>query len=64
MVFEIKLEGIARKSAALLITFSVVLLLTFAALANLIVGLLTDVRTSPARELLQTGVDYVPNSAR
>ncbi|HZM86968.1 MAG TPA: tetratricopeptide repeat protein [Blastocatellia bacterium] len=64
MVFEIKLEGIARKSAALLITFSVVLLLTFAALASLIVGLLTDVRTSPARELLQTGVDYVPNSAR
>jgi len=43
MVFEIKLEGIARKSAALLITLSVVLLLTFAALANLIVGLLTDV---------------------
>ena len=64
MVFEIKLEGVTRKLAAILVTLSVVLLLTFAALASLIVGLLTDERTSPTRELLRAGVDYVPNSAR
>ena len=64
MVFEIKLDKFAKKTLVVLATLAVLLLLTGAALASFIIGLLTDERISPTRELLATGVDYVPNSAR
>ena len=63
MVYEIKLEGLTRKSAVVLTTLVVCLLLTFAAFVSFIVGLLADQRASPTRELLADGVAFVPNSA-
>ena len=63
MVLEIKVERLASKTAVALTTLAVCLLLTFAALVSLLVGLLADERTRPARELLADGVAYVPSSA-
>lgn len=64
MVFEIKLDKFAKWALVLVATLAVLLVLTFAALASFIVGLLTDERISPTRELLATGLNYVPNNAR
>src|SRR5580765_7059041 len=63
MVYEIKLDGLTRKSAVMLTTLAACLLLTFAAFVSLIVGLLADQRATPSRELLADGVAFAPSSA-
>ena len=63
MTIEIKVNNLGKRAIVVFATLAVCALLSYAALANVTVGLLTDQRVDASRELLTAGVSFVPNSA-
>ena len=63
VTIDIKVNNLLRKATVLLAALAFCALLSFAALVNCTVGLLTDQRVDVSRELLTAGVSFVPDSA-
>ena len=63
VVLELSLQRKSMRLALVAATMAVLSLLTVAALVRFVVGVLTDERARPTRQLLDAGVAYVPNSA-
>jgi tetratricopeptide (TPR) repeat protein len=63
VTIEIKIDNLVKRVTVVFATLAVFALLSYAALTNVTVGLLTDSRVDVSRELLNAGVSFVPNSA-
>jgi tetratricopeptide (TPR) repeat protein len=63
MVIDVRVNGFKSRGFAIVLSLVVCALLTSAALANVLVGMLTDQRVTASKELLGAGIVYAPNSA-
>jgi hypothetical protein len=63
VTIEIKVTNLAKRAIVVFAALAVCSLLSLAALVTGMVGLLSDQRANVSRELLASGVSFVPNSA-
>lgn len=63
MLIDIKVNGLRSRSVAIVLSLGLCALLTLAASANALIGLLSDQRVNVSKELLDAGIVYAPNSA-
>jgi hypothetical protein len=63
MVFEASLNGLKSKALTIVLSLVACVVLTYAALTNVVANILTDQRASVSKELLAAGIVYAPNSA-
>jgi Tetratricopeptide repeat len=63
MLIEVKVNGLAARAVAIVLTLGMCAVLTFAALVNVAAGVVTDERVNVNKDLLAATIAYVPNSA-
>lgn len=63
MTIEFKVNSLLGRGAAVLFAVALCAVLSVSALHNLIAGVLSDPRVDAPRDLLASGIAYVPNSA-
>jgi tetratricopeptide (TPR) repeat protein len=63
MMIKVTVSGLKSRAIAIVLSLGLCALLTLAASANALIGMLSDQRVNVSKELLAAGIVYAPNSA-